>query len=158
MTHQPWIDEDGEEGVEMSISELGHSLPGMLTWPDEPEARSGDIFVFRWAKVHDIIDGKAISSTFPDVFIRLTAHPVRHRKGHWQAPFARSGFDRVQFMRRGGGTTPDPRQSIDREVPLEEVWDSEDELSEALREAKRRAEAIQNRRPGRFERQCRNVA
>jgi hypothetical protein len=162
-----WLDEDGEEIFEMSIAELDRYLPQMLTWDVEPEVRSGDIFVFRWGKIHgkydaeDLADsdprkGRPYQATFPDVFIRLTSNPIRHKKGHWQAPFVRVGFDQTQFMKRGAGSIPTALSPvvIDREVCLEDAAPIGDpvETDQLFRAEKRRAEASQERRPGRRER------
>lgn len=166
-----WLDEDGEEIREMSIAELYRYLPQMLTWEDEPQVRSGDIYVFRWGKIHGRYDApnledddprknRAYQANYPEVFIRLTANPVRHKKGHWQAPFVRVGFDTTEYMKRGGGSVPTPLAEvvIDREVPLEQHDRESNELDEEMRAAKRRKEAASERRPGRRERQLRRAA
>jgi hypothetical protein len=169
--HLPWIDEDGEAIREMSIAELAVSLPQMLTWETEPEVRSGDIFVFKWGKIHgrydaddlaedDPLRGKVYRAEFPDVYIRLTSNPIRHKKGHWQAPFVRVGFETTQYMKRGGGSIPNPlaESVIDNEVPLEQDEREPNPLDGMLREAKRRQESGEQRRPGRRERQMRRAA
>lgn len=79
MNENDWLDEDGEVIREASIAEVGRYLPEMLTWETAPEAKAGDLFIFRWAKVHDIIDGKPAETTFPDVYLCLTANPLRHK-------------------------------------------------------------------------------
>jgi hypothetical protein len=152
-----WLDEEGEEIFELSIAELARSLPQMLTWDTEPESRSGDIFVFRWGKIHgrydapdledgDPMKGRPYQATFPDVFVRLTANPIRHKKGHWQAPFVRVGFDQTHFMKRGGGSVPTALSPvvIDREVPLEnsETDPRQEESNEVRRTMKRRVEQV----------------
>jgi hypothetical protein len=167
-----WLDEDGEEIFELSIAELARSLPQMLTWDTEPESRSGDIFVFRWGKIHgrydapdledgDPMKGRPYQATFPEVFIRITANPIRHKKGHWQAPFVRVGFDQTQWMKRGGGSIPNPTSQsvIDHEVPLEDASLSEAaEADDLYRARKRQQEAQDQRRPGRSERRLKRAA
>lgn len=167
----PQIDEDGETIREMSITELANHLPQMLTWETEPESRSGDIFVFRWGKMHGRYDaddlspddprrGQVYRASFPDVYVRLTSNPIRHKKGHWQASFVRVGFDTTQYMKRGGGSIPNPlaESVIDHEVPLEQDQRDANPLDELLRQAKRRTEASQDRRLGRRERNLRRAA
>jgi hypothetical protein len=166
---ETWLDEDGETITELSISQLAHYLPQMLTWESEPEVRNGDIFVFRWGKIHGRYDavpdgderkGRPYQSTFPDVYIRLTANPIRHKRGHWQAPFTRVGFDTTEYLKRGGGTIANPMASsvIDREVPAETAEIEPSEADELMRMAKRRTIASQNSRPGRRERQLKRAA
>lgn len=171
MSRDTWIDEDGETILELSIAGVAKHLPQMLTWEDEPESRSGDIFVFRWGKIHGRYDhdampdddprkGQTYRTTFPDVYIRLTANPIRHRKGHWQAPFVRCGFDTTQYMKHGIGSTPNPlaENVIDKDVPLEQHERESNEADDLLRMSKRRTEASKERRPGRRERQLRRAA
>ena len=167
----PPMDHDGESILEMSINELADYLPQMLTWETEPESRSGDIFVFRWGKMHGRYDaedlatddprrGKVYRAEFPDVYVRLTSHPIRHKKGHWQASFVRVGFDTTQYMKRGGGSIPNPLADsvIDKEVPLEQDGRDANPRDERVREVKRRSQASQDRRPGRRERNLRRAA
>jgi hypothetical protein len=132
--------------IRVSIAELGRLLPDHLTWTEEPEARAGDRFVFRWAVVNEIWEGRPFPSTFPDVYVELTAHPKK-RGDLWSAPIMRAGFTRPVYMKRGGGTTSNPLDSIDPDYPLEQVEKSvqqtEDEIE--MRKARRR-------RPGKRER------
>lgn len=147
----PWLDDDGEPIEEFPIKDLPIHLPdNMLTWPTEPEARKGDQFVFRWGRIQGInLDpefpehhGTVYSGTYPDIYIELTAHPIRHRKGHWQAPYVLHGFDRTQYLAPAAGATTNPRITIDNEVPLEpvQVTEEDDGDADAFREPKREAE------------------
>lgn len=125
--------------IRVSIAELGRLLPDHLTWTEEPEARAGDRFVFRWAVVNEIWEGRPFRSTFPDVYVELTAHPKK-RGDLWFAPIMRAGFTRPVYMKRGGGTTSNPLDSIDPDYPLEQVEKSvqQDEDEEQIRQARRR--------------------
>lgn len=159
MTELPWLDEDGEEIVELSIAELGRLLPEVLTWTDEPSARAGDMFVFRFGRTHWTDDaGRTHRVEFPDVWIRLSANPVR-KKGqwHWWAPFVRYGFGSTVYMASGAGHTSSPRHSLDDgteelgAIPLEPVR----EKSRAQRDRESAIRKAKSRRPGKRERQQR---
>lgn len=138
-----------EQLAPISISKLPSETPEMLTWSEKPEAAAGDIFVFEWGRYHciDPVTDKRETSTFPARYIKLTAHPVRHRKGHWQAPITMVGWDKAEFMARGFGTTGDPKRAID-DAPLVDVKKSVDQ---ARQEAAVRKLKI--RRIGKRERQ-----
>ncbi|MBN8867501.1 MAG: hypothetical protein J0H98_08100 [Solirubrobacterales bacterium] len=129
--------------ITVSIGTLGKLLPDMLTWTEEPGARAGDLFIFKHGVVSEIWEGRAFRSTYPDVYIRLLAHPEL-RDGVWRAPFARAGFRRPVYLRHGGGTTADPTESLDPECQVEEREksggqdSSEIERRGALRQAAQR--------------------
>lgn len=130
-----------EQLAPVSLNRLPSEIPEMLTWPEKPEAAAGDIFVFEYGRYHyiDPATGKRATSEFPAKYLKLTAHPVRHRKGHWQAPFTLVGWDTTEFMSRGYGTTSDRRRAID-DAPLEDVSKS---TEQARREAAARRLKIQ---------------
>lgn len=146
----PWLDDDGEPIDEFPIRELPEHLPNMLTWLDEPGARKGDRYVFRFARVQGTIldpefpdhHGRVYAGTYPDIYIELTAHPIRHKKGHWQAPFVLHGFDRTVYLAPGAGVTSNPRAAIDSEVPAESVTvtPDHDNQADAFRRPKRENE------------------
>jgi len=149
-TNLPWLDHDGEEITELSINDLLKALPEMLTWPTEPDARASDLIVFRFSRTQGINEnGHPFKTTYPDIYLRITANPIRHRKGHWQAPFVACGFDRTEpFMRRYGGTTPNRLHSIDRDVPLVAIegrTDKEADLEDVTMRHPKRLRAIHAR-------------
>lgn len=118
----------------ISISSLPAHMPDMLTWPEKPAAVAGDIYVFEWGHFHyrDPETGYRKTSKFPAKYIELLAHPARHRKGHWQAPFIMVGWDKTRFMAPAAGTTTNPLRAID-DAPLEEVKKSRDQLLDEAR-------------------------
>lgn len=117
-----WIDDDGEIITRLSDRDLVAAMPNVLTWPTEPSAKSGDEYVFTWTRIHSIDpDGNRITATVPTLAVRLTAHPIRHRRGYWRAPYVWIGLHRETYLARGGGQTGDPRRSIDPDVPIEPV-------------------------------------
>lgn len=102
---------------EMAIGEVVKLLPKsrVFTWPDEPDTRAGDIFVFRWAKVRHA-DGNIVE--FPDVYIQFTANPQRHTSAkYWYASFILHGIDKTEFMAFKAGTTTNPIQALDKDAP-----------------------------------------
>jgi hypothetical protein len=132
---------------EMSIAEVAKLLPKsrVFTWNEEPETRAGDIFVFRWARVRhatgDIIE-------FPDVYIEFTAHPQRHPSArYWYASFILQGIEKTEFMAYKAGSTTNPHQALDRDVPLVRV---EKDPEQAEQEANLRY--LKRPRPGKRER------
>ncbi len=142
------LPDPGEEIPEMPWDELRERLPKRLTWDTEPGARSGDKFIFHWDEVVHHIDGKRHRSAYPAVYLLVTSNPIRHAKGHWWANFEPVGFDRVEYMRFGYGTTLNPLESLDKTGPVEEVEKSpaEAEADEGLRETHRFMAAAARRR------------
>lgn len=123
LDHLPWLDEEGEPIRKLTITELVKVAPAMLTWSTEPETRAGDLIVFDWIRHHwvDPTTGAVMKTEYPGVAMRVMAHPVRHRKGHWQAPYAWQGLDRAEYLARGAGVTGDPRRSPDPEAEVIQV-------------------------------------
>lgn len=135
------LPDPGDEIPEMPWDELKDRLPERLTWDAEPGTRSGDKFIFHWDEAIHHIDGKRYIHPFPAVYLLVTSNPIRHTKGHWWANFEPVGFDRVEYMRHGYGTTPNPLESIDRSGPVEvvEKTPAEKEADELLRGTHRKA-------------------
>lgn len=135
------LPDPGDEIAEMKWKELKDRLPERLTWNAEPGTRSGDMYVFHWDEVVHHHDGKRHRSSYPAVYLLITTNPIRHTKGHWWANFEPVGFDRVEYMRHGYGTTPNPLESIDKTGPVEvvEKTPAEREADESLRGTHRKA-------------------
>lgn len=119
----PWLDDDGEPIGLLSIRDLFRNIPDVLVWDHEPAAAAGDLYVFEWHTHHWIDNGKAGKATTPGLAVKLLAHPVRHRKGHWQAPYCWIGRDHPRYLAAGGansegGLTGSPIRSIDPDVEI----------------------------------------
>lgn len=147
------VPDPGDEVTEMPWDELLDLLPARLTWNEEPGARTGDIFVFKWDESVwiDKAGGRHIKP-FPAVFLEITTNPIRHPKGHWHANYEPVGFDKVEYMRPGYGITLNPLESLDPDAPIAQVEksvdqsDVEDALREAHRDEVRAARSRRNKR------------
>lgn len=160
ITRLPVLDDEHDELLDyLPVPELIKAAGEMLTWPTEPAARSGDEYVFGWIH-HQWRTGaeeeakgvprQVFRTTVPGFGIRLTAHPVRHRKGHWQAPFCWFGLDHPAFLGPVTGETSNRAMSPDPEVEKARLRsvESDGELAE-----QRRREQPRATRPGRWERE-----
>lgn len=116
---------DYETLPESTVKDTVAHTPKMLTWPDEPGVKAGDVYIIsktkhQWRQRNpDTGQIETFRAESPNVMIKLTAHPVRHRKGHWQAPYVWCGLDRQEYMARGAGTTSDRRRAIDQEIEVD---------------------------------------
>ena len=141
---------------EMPIPEVAKQLPKsrIWRWDHEPEARAGDLFVFRYDKVHRLVDGELQVIEYPGVYIELDRNPIRHVSfEYWWAPFTLHGLDRGEYMAPGGAGSPKgaismPLQSIDPDGPLEpvKVTQSQREDAELIRKANRKREMEREQR------------
>lgn len=98
------------------VKDLIADMPEVLIWDHEPGARAGDPYVFDWIHHQWRQDGQVFRTKAPGLAVKLTAHPVRHRKGHWQAPYCWVGLDHPVYMDKVGGVTSNRHRSPDPDV------------------------------------------
>lgn len=149
----PWLDDDGEPIGLLSIRDLFRNIPDVLVWDHKPEGAAGDLYIFEWHTHHWIDQGQACKATYPGLAVKLLAHPVRHRKGHWQAPYCWIGRDHPRYLAAGGansegGLTGSRLRSIDPDAEIMKVTATaeDDRRNRALAEERRREQQVGRKR------------
>lgn len=133
------------------VKDLMVDTPEMLTWTEEPGAKAGDTYVFAHKKIHyhDPVTHITHAVQVPDVYIRLTANPIRRRTlrgDHWYAPYCWSSQE--EYLAFGAGTVTDPRRSPDPERPIAPVriTPADHDRNREMAAAQRKTERLAARR------------
>jgi hypothetical protein len=89
-------------------------LPAVLSFTEQPDVEPGDVFVFKTER----IDGK----DYPKVFLRVTSHPIRGKKGDWRVNYVKVGFDRDEYLAKASGYTENPLVAMDDLPVVPRTW------------------------------------